>query len=63
MGFVFKFGNKIFEIKIVDGVVNLVGKGVVRSSEVIRLAQAGSVGIYIFAMVVGIIVMLMVNLY
>ena len=54
---------KIFDIKIVDGVVNLVGKGVVRSSEVVRLAQAGSVGIYIFAMVIGILIMLIVNLY
>ncbi len=62
----YKFGDicyKIFDIKIVDGVVNMVGKGVHRGSEVIRFAQNGTVGFYIFAMVVGIILVLVVNLF
>ena len=54
---------KIFDVKIVDGLVNLVGRGVVRGSEVVRLAQAGYVGVYIFAMVAGIILMLVVKLF
>ena len=62
----YKLGDvcyKIFDIKIIDGVVNMTGKGVRRGSEVLRLAQAGTVGFYIFAMVVGIILILVVNLF
>ena len=54
---------KIVDLKIVDGAVNLVSKGVNKGSGVVRLAQEGSVGIYIFAMVVGVILMLVVNLF
>jgi NADH-quinone oxidoreductase subunit L len=53
---------KIVDLKIVDGIVNLTGKGVDWGSRTVRLAQTGSVGFYIFAMVVGIIVMLAFNL-
>jgi len=54
---------KIFDLKIVDGMVNMVGKGVNLGSQTLRLVQGGSVGFYIFAMVVGIILMLVLNLF
>jgi NADH-quinone oxidoreductase subunit L len=54
---------KIFDIKIVDGTVNSVSKGVVWGSKTMRLAQSGYIGFYIFAMVAGIIVMLMFNVF
>ena len=52
-----------FDLKVVDGLVNLVGKGVNRGSNVVRLAQEGSVGFYVFAMVAGVILMLVLNLF
>jgi NADH-quinone oxidoreductase subunit L len=53
---------KIFDIKIVDGIVNSVGKGVDFGSRTLRLVQTGNIGFYIVAMVIGIIVMLALNL-
>jgi NADH-quinone oxidoreductase subunit L len=54
---------RIIDLKIVDGAVNAVGKGVNRGSNLVRLAQEGSVGVYIFAMVVGIILIMAINLF
>jgi len=54
---------RIIDLKIVDGIVNSVGKGVVWGSKTIRLVQTGSTGFYIFAMVVGIVVLLALNLF
>jgi NADH-quinone oxidoreductase subunit L len=54
---------KTVDTKVVDGTVNSVSRGVVWGSNTIRLAQAGSIGFYIFAMVIGIIVMLLLNLF
>jgi NADH-quinone oxidoreductase subunit L len=54
---------KIVDVKMVDGVVNSVGKGIIWGSRTIRLAQSGYTGFYIFAMVLGIIAMLLFNLF
>jgi NADH-quinone oxidoreductase subunit L len=54
---------KIIDLKIVDGAVNAVGKGVNKGSGLVRLAQEGSVGLYIFAMVIGIILIMAINLF
>jgi NADH-quinone oxidoreductase subunit L len=54
---------RIVDLKMVDAVVNLAGKGVDKGSSVFRLAQEGSVGFYIFAMVAGVIIMLVLNLF
>jgi NADH-quinone oxidoreductase subunit L len=54
---------RIVDIKLVDGFVNLAGKGVNKGSAVLRLAQEGSVGFYIFAMVAGVILMMVFNLF
>lgn len=54
---------RVMDLKVVDGAVNLVGKSVTRGSSIIRLAQEGSVGFYIFAMVTGIIIMLVAKLF
>jgi NADH-quinone oxidoreductase subunit L len=54
---------KIVDTKVVDGAVNLAGKGINKGSDVLRLAQEGSVGFYIFAMVIGVIIMMVVNLF
>lgn len=53
---------KIIDIQFIDGIVNAVSKGVNGSSRVVRLMQSGYVGFYIFAMVFGIIAILVVNL-
>ena len=53
---------KVFDIRIIDGIVNSVNKGVTGSSRALRFMQTGSVGFYIFAMVFGIIAILLFNL-
>jgi NADH-quinone oxidoreductase subunit L len=53
---------KIIDIKIIDGLVNSVNKTVVFGSKTLRLVQTGNVGFYIFAMVFGIIAILLFNL-
>ncbi|MCX6290928.1 MAG: NADH-quinone oxidoreductase subunit L [Bacteroidetes bacterium] len=54
---------KVFDLKIIDGTVNSVNKGVNAASSTLRLMQTGNIGFYIFAMVVGVILMLIYNLY
>ncbi len=54
---------KIVDVKIVDGSVNSVSKGVLWGSNAVRLVQTGSIGFYIFAMVLGIIAMMLFNIY
>jgi NADH-quinone oxidoreductase subunit L len=53
------FFYKIFDNKIVDGIVNGLGWGTSEASKGLRLVQSGNVGFYIFMMVVGIISLLL----
>jgi NADH-quinone oxidoreductase subunit L len=48
---------KIFDVRIVDGTVNAVGKGVNLGSRTLRLVQTGNIGFYVTVMVVGVILM------
>lgn len=48
----------LFEIRVIDSFVNSWGKGVSRSGQVLKLLQNGSISYYLFAMVVGIILIL-----
>jgi NADH-quinone oxidoreductase subunit L len=57
-----QFFFKIFDLQIIDGIVNSVNKGVTGSSRSLRFMQSGYVGFYIFAMVFGIIAILLFNL-
>lgn len=56
------FFDRIFDRKIIDGLVNGVGKLVVWSSGRMRLLQNGQVGFYLFGMVIGIVLLLAVGL-
>ena len=60
--FIGNFFYKIVDIKIIDGFVNSISKGVIASSGFLRLLQSGYVGFYIFVMVFGIIAILIFNL-
>lgn len=42
----------------IDGIVNGFGKGSIEASKGLRLLQTGNVGFYIFAMVIGVVVLL-----
>jgi len=53
------FFYRIFDNKIVDGIVNGLGWGTSEASKGLRLVQSGNVGFYIFMMVVGIISLLL----
>jgi NADH-quinone oxidoreductase subunit L len=50
---------KVFDQKIIDGIVNGLGWGTSETSKGIRLLQSGNVGFYIFMMVAGIISLLL----
>ena len=56
------FSGKILDNTIVDGIVNGVGKSVEVGSKVLRYSQSGSISNYLFIMVIGIIIMLVINL-
>jgi NADH-quinone oxidoreductase subunit L len=51
-----------FDKKIIDGFLRSLNKGVILGSQGARLIQTGNIGFYIFAMVFGIIAILMFNL-
>lgn len=50
--------HKLIDNQMVDGIVNGVGSAVNGISSVVRKAQTGHIGLYIFSMVLGIILML-----
>lgn len=57
------FSYKFLELKGVDAIVNGVGKLIVFISGQVRKLQTGNTGFYIFAMVIGILVILALNLF
>ncbi len=57
------FFSKIIENKIIDGLVNGVGKGVQFSARQMRLLQSGQVGSYILIMMVSIILFFIFQLF
>ena len=57
------FFNTFFETKIVDGLVNGVGKLTNRASSLLRLTQGGNVEGYFFAMVAFIVALLIFKLF
>jgi NADH-quinone oxidoreductase subunit L len=52
----------LFEVLGIDMLVNGVGKSVTGTGKLMRYAQNGAIGFYIFAMVMGIILILLLNL-
>ncbi|MGL4596799.1 MAG: NADH-quinone oxidoreductase subunit L, partial [Bacteroidia bacterium] len=54
-------GYRFFELRGVDAIVNGFGTGVKWMGNGLRLLQTGNVGFYIFAMVISIILILVVN--
>ena len=63
LGSLSRFFNNIIEKKGIDGFVNGIGKAVNYSSRQMRLLQSGNVGGYVLMMVVGILVLLIVQLF
>ena len=57
-----KFFGDIFDTKILDGLVNFVGKGTRWLSDILRQTQGGNVDTYFFAMVISIIVIFILKL-
>lgn len=55
------FTYKILDLKLVDGIVNLFGKGVQQGGAVLKYVQNGSISYYLFAMVVGMIALLLLS--
>ena len=57
------FLKNIIENKVVDGMVNAVGKGVNYGSRQLRLLQSGQVGNYVLLMVLGMVVLLVIQFF
>jgi NADH-quinone oxidoreductase subunit L len=55
--------QKIFETNFFDRIVNGVGQVVILSSRTARFLQTGNVGLYVFAMAIGILAILAANLF
>ena len=53
------FFFKIVDKRGIDGLVNGLGKGSIEASKTLRLLQTGNVGFYIFAMVIGVVAVLL----
>ncbi|UYQ93451.1 NADH-quinone oxidoreductase subunit L [Chitinophaga horti] len=58
-----RFFQDVIERSGIDGLVNGVGKGVKWSGRQARLLQNGLVGFYIFAMVLGMILLLVISMF
>ncbi|ATL47260.1 NADH-quinone oxidoreductase subunit L [Chitinophaga caeni] len=58
-----KFFQDGIEKSGIDALVNGIGKGVQWGSNQVRLLQNGQVGFYVFAMVIGMIVLLLISLF
>ncbi len=50
------------DIRVIDGLVNFSGSLVLKTSSVLRKTQAGTIGFYVFAMVIGVILVLLYNI-
>jgi len=57
------FLHDVVELKGVDSFIRQIGNAVVWSGKTIRYVQTGSTGFYLFAMVIGIILILLFNLF
>jgi NADH-quinone oxidoreductase subunit L len=53
-----KATDAVIEKLLIDGIVNGAGRVVTWGSKTVRLAQTGNTGFYIFAMVIGVIILL-----
>lgn len=52
---------RVFDVGLIDGLVNGVGKSTNWAAAQLRLLQTGLVGSYVFAMLVGVILMFLIN--
>jgi NADH-quinone oxidoreductase subunit L len=55
--------HKVVDNQIVDGIVNGFGSMVTGVSGVIRKAQSGNIGFYVFVMVISIVLILFTQLF
>ena len=53
--------HEFIESELIDGIVNSVGKTVIWSGNKLRYLQSGAIGFYVFAMVAGIVAILLYN--
>ncbi len=58
-----QFLHKVIELKGIDKLVNKIGSLVIDSGNKLRLIQTGTTGFYLLAIVIGIIAMLLINLF
>ena len=56
------FTYKYFENGVIDGIVNGTGKALTGLSGLLRFSQTGNIGGYIFSMVIGIIIIIVLTL-
>jgi NADH-quinone oxidoreductase subunit L len=54
--------HQVVELKCIDRIVNGTGNIILRAGNILRYVQTGHVGFYLFMMVIGILVILLLNL-
>ena len=59
IGFASRILHKIVDVKIIDGMVNGVGKTVMAASNQLRKLQTGNIEFYLFGMVTGIVLVVL----
>lgn len=57
------FFYKVIDKSGIDALVNGLGKGSIEASKTLRLLQTGNVGFYIFAMVIGVVALLLYSFF
>jgi NADH-quinone oxidoreductase subunit L len=57
------FFHHVMETRVIDGLVNGVGKAVQYSSRQLRLLQSGLVGSYVLLMVLGMLLLFILQLF
>jgi len=55
--------HSVLEMRIIDPAIESIGKGTIIAGRKLRLLQTGNVGFYLFAMVFGIILVLVFNVF
>lgn len=56
------FSHRVLDTKVIDGFITFINKSVLSGSQTLRKLQTGNAGFYVFAMVFGIIAILLFNL-
>lgn len=53
--------HKFFDVQLIDGIVNGIGKSVTSIGNTVRLLQSGNIGFYLVSMVMGVVLVILLT--